>query len=151
MPPHPLTNFEIQKYYQNEPRFNGVYCRDNLLERSSAKIKNGAYVINLDEYSDIGTHWIALYLYNNNVTYYDSFGVELKAFIDRSLSITANIFRIQAFDSIMCGYFCIGFIDFMLAGKTLTEFTNLFSPNNFKKNDDIILNYFTKMFKNGWV
>ena len=142
MPPHPLTNFEIQKYYQNEPRFNGVYCRDNLLERSSAKIKNGAYVINLDEYSDIGTHWIALYLYNNNVTYYDSFGVELKAFIDRSLSITANIFRIQAFDSIMCGYFCIGFIDFMLAGKTLTEFTNLFSPNNFKKNDDIILNYF---------
>ena len=149
MPPHPLTNFEIRKYYQNEPRFNGVYCRDNLLERSSAKIKNGAYVINLDEYSDIGTHWIALYLYNNNVTYYDSFGVELKAFIDRSLSITANIFRIQAFDSIMCGYFCIGFIDFMLAGKTLTEFTNLFSPNNFKKNDDIILNYFTKMFKNG--
>ena len=131
MPPHPLTNFEIRKYYQNEPRFNGVYCRDNLPERSSAKIKNGAYVINLDEYSDIGTHWIALYLYNNNVTYYDSFGAELKAFIDRSLSITANIFRIQAFDSIMCGYFCIGFITFMLAGKTLTEFTNLFSSNKF--------------------
>ena len=48
----------------------------------------------------------------------------------------------QAYDSIMCGYFCIGFIDYMLAGKTLTEYTNLFSPNNFKKNDDIILNYF---------
>ena len=84
---------------------------------------------------------------NNNITYFDSFGVEhipkeIKAFIDRSLSITTNIFRIQAYDSIMCGYFCIGFIDFMLAGKTLTEFTNLFSPNNFKKNDDIILNYF---------
>ena len=84
---------------------------------------------------------------NNNVTYFDSFGVEhipkeIKAFIGRSLSITTNIFRIKAYGSIMCGYFCIGFIDFMLAGKTLTEFTNLFSPNNFKKNDDIILNYF---------
>ena len=142
MPPHPLTNFEIQKYYQNEPRFNGVYSRDNL-----PKIKDGAYVINLDEYSDIGTHWVALYVHNNDVTYFDSFSVEhipkeVKAFIDRSLSITTNIFRIQACDSIMSGYFCIGFIDFMLAGKTLIEFTNLFSPNNFKKNDDIILNYF---------
>ena len=62
MLPHPLTNFEIQKYYQNEPRFNGVY-RDNL-----PKAKDGAYVINLDEYSDIGSHWIALYVQNNNVT-----------------------------------------------------------------------------------
>ena len=84
---------------------------------------------------------------NNHVTYFDSFGVEhipeeIKAFIDCSLYITTNIFRIQAYDSIMCGYFCIGFIDFMLAGKTLTEYTNLFSPNNFKKNDDIILKYF---------
>ena len=131
IPSHPLTNFEIQKYYQNESRFNGVYSRDNLPKR-----KDGAYLINLDEYSDIGTHWIAFYVRHNDVTYFDSFGVEhipkeMKAFIDRSLSITTNIFRIQAYDSIMCGYFCIGFIDFMLAGKTLTEFTNLFSPNNF--------------------
>ena len=130
MPPHPLTNFEIQKYYQNEPRFNGVYSRDNL-----PKIKDGAYVINLDEYSDIGTHWVALYVQNNDVTYFDSFGVEhnskeIRTFISNK-NIKTNIFRIQAYDSIMCGYFCIGFIDFMLAGKTLTEFTNLFSPNNF--------------------
>ena len=88
-----------------------------------------------------------MYIHNNEVTYFDSFGVEhnpkeIKGFIDRSLSITTNIFRIQAYDSIMCGYFCIDFIDFMIAGKTLTEYTNLFSPNNFKKNDDIILNYF---------
>ena len=62
--PYPLTNFEIQKYYKNEPRFNGVYSRDNLL-----KIKDGAYVINLDEYFDIGTHWVALWVNNNNVTY----------------------------------------------------------------------------------
>ena len=130
MLPHSLTNFEIKQYYQNEPRFNGVYSRDNL-----PKIKDGAYVINLDEYFDTGTHWVALYVQNNNnVIYFDSFGVEhirkeIKAFINNK-NIKMNIFRIQAYDSIMCGYFCIGFIDFMLAGKTLTEFTNLFSPNN---------------------
>ena len=71
MPPHPLTNFEIQKYDLNEPRFNGVYSRDNLTE-----IKNGAYVINLDDYSDIETHWVALYVHNDDVTYFGSFGVE---------------------------------------------------------------------------
>ena len=140
MPPHPLTNSEMQKY-QNEPRFNGVYSRDIL-----SRIKDGEYIINLDECSDIGTHWVALHVNNNDVTYFDSFGVEhipkeIKTFIGNK-NIKTNIFRIQAYDSIMCRYFCIGFIDFMLAGKTLTEFTNLFSPNNFKKNDDIILNYF---------
>ena len=88
-----------------------------------------------------------MYVQNNNVTYFDFFGVEhipkqIKAFINNNKNITTNIFRIKAYDSIMCGYFCVGFIDFMLKGKTLTEFTNLFSPNNFKKNDDIILNYF---------
>ena len=117
------------------------------------KIKDGAYVINLDEYSDIGTHWVALWVHNNDVTYFNSFGVEripkeVKTFIGRSLSITTIIFRIQAYDSIMCWYICIGFIDFMLAGKILTEYTNLFSPDNFKKNDDIILNYFmSNIFK----
>ena len=140
MSPHPLTNFKIKKYYQNEPRFNGVYSRDNL-----PKIEDGTYVINLDEYSDIGTHWVALYVHNN-VNYFDSFGVkhipkEIKAVIGHSLSIATIFFRIQAYDSIMFGYFCICFIDFMLAGKALAEFTNLFSPNNFKRNDDIILNY----------
>ena len=85
---------------------------------------------------------------NNSVIYFDSFGVEripkeIKAFINNK-NITINIFSVQAYDLIMCGYFCIGFIDFMLAGKTLTEYTNLFSPNNFKKNEDIILNYFMR-------
>ena len=83
---------------------------------------------------------------NNNVTCFDSFGVEhiskeIKTFI-KNKNITTNIFGIQAYGSIMPGYFCNGFIGFMLKGKTLTEYTNLFSPNNFKKNDDIILNYF---------
>ena len=57
MPSHPLTNLEIRKYYENEPRFNGVFSRDNLPK----KIKDGAYVINFDEYADTGTHWIALF------------------------------------------------------------------------------------------
>ena len=88
-----------------------------------------------------------MYVNNNDVTYFDSFGVEhipkeLQAFINHSLSIARNIFRIQAYHSIMRGHFCIGFIDFTLARKILTQYANLFSPNNFKKNDDIILNYF---------
>ena len=60
-------------------------------------------------------------------------------------NIKTNIFRIQAYHSIMCGYFCIGFIDFMLKGKILTEYTNLFSPNNFKKNDAIKMGDFNKI------
>ena len=107
--------------------------RDNL-----SKIKDEAYVINLDEYSDIGIHWVALYVHNNDVTYFDSFGVEhipkeIKSFIDRFLSVTTNIFRIQAYGSIMFGYF-ISVLDLFilcLQEKTLTEFTNLFLPNNF--------------------
>ena len=130
------------KYYENEPRFTGVCSRDNL-----SKIKDGAYIINLDEYSDIGTHWVALWINNNNVTYFDSCGVEdfpkeIIKFI-KNRNIKTNIFRIQAYDSIMCGYFCIGFIDFMFKGKSLTDYTNIFSPNDFKRNDDAILNYFT--------
>ena len=72
MSPHPLTNFEIQKCYQNEPRFNGVFSRDNLPE----KIKGRAYVINLDEYTDVGTHWIALFSRKSEIVYFDSFGAE---------------------------------------------------------------------------
>ena len=75
-----------------------------------------------------------MYVHDDNVTYFDSFGVEhipkkIKSFINNK-HIKTNIVRIQAYVSIMCGYFCVGFIDFMLVGKTLVEFTNLFSPNN---------------------
>ena len=142
IPPHPLTNFEIQKYYPNEPRFNGVFSRNNL----PLKIEDGAYIINLHEYTDVGTRWIALFCNKNEVVYFGSFGVEhvpkeIKKFINNK-NIIAKIFRIQANDSVMCGYFCIGFIDFMLADKKLTDYTNLFSPYDFKKNDNIILLYF---------
>ena len=130
MPPHPLTNFEIQKYYQNEPRFNGVFSKDNLPKK--VKDGNRGYIINLDEYAD--------------TVYFDSFCVEhvpeeIKKFFQNK-NIIAYIFRVQANNSVMCGYFCIGFIDFMLAGKKLTDFTSKFSPYDFKKNDNIILSYF---------
>ena len=133
MTPHPFTNFEIQVYYQNEPRFIGVYSRDSLPD----KIRDGAYVINLDEYSDIGTHWIALYVNNKTVTYSESFGIELipkdvKTFIGNR-NIVTNIYRIQNYDSVMYGYFCIGFINYVFKGRSLTDYTNLFSPNNFLK------------------
>ena len=72
IPPYPLTNIEIQKYYQNKTTFSGVYSRQNFPK----KMKDGAYVINLNEYTDVGTHWIALYVSNNEITYFDSFGVE---------------------------------------------------------------------------
>ena len=72
MPPHHLTNFEIQKYYKAESRFNGAFSRKNLLK----KIKDGAYVINLDEYANVGIHWIALFCNRNEIVYFDSFGVE---------------------------------------------------------------------------
>ena len=107
-----------------------------------------AYVINLDEYEDAGTHLIALYVKNKKVVYFDSFGVEhvpkeIIKFI-KNKDIIANIFRLQAYDSIMCGYFCIKFVDYMFDDKTLIDYTNLFSADDFKKNDkfikDIIIN-----------
>ena len=141
MPPHPLRNFEIQKYCKNELRFNGVFPRNNLPK----KIKDVAYVINLDEYAGLGTHQIAIFCNRNETFYFDSFGVkhgpeEIKNFI-RNKNIKAIIFLVQANDSVMCGYFCIRFIDFMLAGQKLTNYTRLFSPHDFKKNYNMILSY----------
>ena len=102
MPPHPLTNFEIMKYYENdakrssknETRFNGVYSGDNLPN----KIRDGAYVINLGEYSDIGAHWVALYVKNNDITYFDSFGVE------HFLRKLKHLSRIKMLRQIFSGY-----------------------------------------------
>ena len=106
------------------------------------KIKNGAYIINLDEYSDIGTHWITLYVNNKTATYIDSFGIEhIPQVIRVSIAnkdIMASIYKIQSYDLIICGYYCIGFTDYIFKDKSLTDFTNLFSLKNFKKNDDII-------------
>ena len=87
MLPHSLINFEIQKCYQNKPRFNSVCSRYNL-----PKIKDGAYIINLDGYKSIGTHWIVLYMNAENVTYFDSFGDE--HFPKETKKFITNIFRI---------------------------------------------------------
>ena len=128
----PFNKIWNAKALSKYSKFNGGFSRYNLPN----KIKDGAYVTNLDEYSDVGTRWIALWI-NNDATYFDSFGVEhipreIKKFIGNK-NIIANIFRIRAYDSIICGYFCIGFIKFMLAGKKLTDYTNLFAPHDLKK------------------
>ena len=133
-----FSNFEIQIHYQNEPEFNGVYWRNNL-----SKIKDVTHIINLDEFESIGTPWIALYLNAENVTYFDTFAVEhmpkeIRKFIENK-TITTNIYRIQVYSSIVCRYFCIGCIDFMLEGKSSLEYSDLFPPNKFNKNDKIIL------------
>ena len=137
IPPHPL-----QKYYESKPRFNWVFSRDNLPK----KIKDLTHLINLDEYADAGTHWIALFFNRSKIVYFSSFGVEhvseeIEKFVGNK-NVIANIFRLQANNSAMCGYFCIEFIDFMLAGKKLTDLTSMFSLYDFKKNDKIILSYF---------
>ena len=94
----------------------------------------------------MGHHWISLYVDNETATYFDSCEIEhipkeIRVFMGDQDIIT-SIYRIQSYESIMCGYYCIGFTDYMLKGNSLTDFTNLFSPNNFKKYHDIILNHF---------
>ena len=125
MPPHPITNFEIQKYYQNEPKFSGVCSRNK-----SSKIKDEAYIINLDEYESIGTDRITFHVNDSNVFYFDCFGgehipKEIKKFIENK-NIIINIYRMQAYDSIMYEYFCTRFTDFMLKGKSLLQYTIYF-------------------------
>ena len=145
----PLTNSEIQKYYQNGPRFNCAFSRNNLPK----KIKDGVSVINVDEYADAGTHWIALFCNRNEIVHFNSFAgehisEEIKEFIEEfpgNKNIKVNIFRVQANNSVIRGYFCIRFIESMSAGKKLTDYTSFFLPYGFIKNDDIILSY----FKNG--
>ena len=133
----PLTDFKIQKYHQNEAKFNSVYSRNNL-----PKIKDRPYIISLDEYEPIGTHWIAMYVNDENVI----FGVghiwkEIKEYIGNKNIIT-NIDTIQAYDSIICRYFCVGAIDFMFKSKSLIDYKNFFSPNDYEMNEKIILKYF---------
>ena len=133
--------WNTKKCYQNEPKFNGVYLRNK-----SLKVKDEAYIINLDEYKSIGIHWIALFVKNNNVTYFDNFGVEhipkeIKEFM-RNKNIITSIYRIQAYNLIMWEYICIGFINFLLQGKSFLDYRNWFSPNEYEKNDKIIQKYF---------
>ena len=106
--PHPFTIFELQKYYQNRLKFNVIYSKNNL-----SKIKDGKYIINFDNYESIRTHRIALFVNAENLTYFDSFGVDhIPKEITKSIgnkNIITNIYRIKASDLTMFGYFCIGF------------------------------------------
>ena len=115
MPPH-LKEYKVwnTKYYKNEVRFNDVYSRNDLPK----KVKHEAYVINLDKYTDVGTQWIGLFCNWGETVYFDNFGVEhvleeVKKLVGNK-NIIAAVFWVQAESSVMCGYFCIGFIDFML-------------------------------------
>ena len=104
------------------------------------------YVINLDDKNSKVTHWVSLFIDKNLAVYFDSFGIEyipqevLNKIRDKS--ITHNVFRIQDNESITCGFYCVAFIEYMLAEKTLSDYTNLFSPNDYKKNSKIIHKYF---------
>ena len=134
MPPHPLTNFEIQKYYQNEPRFNKVFSRDNLM--------------NMQMLVHIG-----LLYFVKEVKLFISIVLVLNMLLKKlknSSDIKANIFQVKANNSIMCGYFCNGLINWLLQwihhDSKLTDFTSMFSPYYFEKNDSIVLS----CFKNEW-
>ena len=122
--------------------------RGILLKGVTKTIKNETKEQKRGFFTDVATYWLAWYVKNNEVIYFDSFGVEhvpkeiiMHPNIEHK-NIKTNIFRIQADNSIKCGYFCIGFIDFMFAGRSLIDFTSLFSPYDFKKNDKKILAYF---------
>ena len=140
MPPYPLMDVKIQKYH-SEPKFDGVYSKNSL-----PKIKDLACNINLDECTSVGTYSVALCVNGDNVTYFDSFKVEyipkeIEKFIGNK-NFKTNIYRIQVNGSVICGYFSIRFIDSMLKVKILLDYTNLFSPNKYEKNDEIILKCF---------
>ena len=109
-------------------------------------MEDGAYVISLDDQKSKGTYWVSLFIHKNVSVYFDSFGIQyiplevLNKIRDKS--ITHNIFRRQYNESIMCGFYCIAFTEYMLAGKTLLDYNNLFSPHDYKKNYKIISKYF---------
>ena len=132
------------KLLSNEPKFNSIYLKNNL-----SKIKDGAYVVNLDEYKLVETHWIAWYVNKDNVTYFDSFGnehipKEIKKFISNK-NIETNSYRIQGNDSIISGYFCFLFVDVMPKDKSLLDFKTLVSSKKYDRNDNIILKDFQQI------
>ena len=133
----------LLKYFNDESRFNGVFLRENL-----SRIKDSAYVINLGDKQSKGTHWVSIFIDRNTNVLFD-FGIIREEYISQEVlskikdkSIAHNIFRIQSDDSITCGFYCITFIEHIISGKTLLDYTNLFSPNDYKENDKITCKYF---------
>ena len=128
----PLKNIQITNYFNYKPKLNGAFSRNNL-----PRIKDGVYIINLDDKKSNITHWVSLFTDRSAPVYLDSFGIEyIPQEISNNIkhkSITHNTFRIQGNKSIMSGFYCITLIEYMLAVKTLLDYTNLFSPNDYKK------------------
>ena len=149
VPLHPLHNIKITNYFNYKPRFNGVFSRNNI-----PRIKDGTYVINLDDKKNKGTHWVLTFIDRKKAVYFDSLGIEyipqkvLNKIKDKS--IIHNIYRIQHNNYVMWGFYCIVFIEYMLAGKTLLDCTNLFFPNGYKKNEKIIYEYFKGKYFKSW-
>ena len=113
-----LPNFEIQKYYQNQPKFSVVFSRSNL-----RKIKNGSYIISFDAQESVGTHWGALYANAENLTYFDSFGAE---------NISKEIIYSLAQNSIMCGQFFVELNDFIIKVKVRYSIQIYIQYNKYK-------------------
>ena len=105
------------------------------------KIKDGVHVINLDDKNSTGTHWVSLFVNKNTAVYFDSFVIEYtpQEVLNKikHKSITHNMFRIQDNESIMCRFYCIAFIEYILAGKTFLHYANLFSPSDYKENGKV--------------
>ena len=124
-------------YFNYKARFKVAFSRDNL-----PRIKDGAYVINFDDKQSKGTHWVPLFINKNTAGYFDSVGIEYipqevsSKIKDKSLA--RNIPRIQSDNSVMCGFYCIAFIEYMIMGKSLFDYPNLFSLNDYQKDDKII-------------
>ena len=140
-----MNKIEVTNYFNFELRFNGTFSRNNL-----PRIKDGANVINFDTKKRKVTHWVSLFIDLNLAVYFDSFGIAyipLKVLNKiKEKSVTHNIFRIQDNESIMSEFYCISFIEYMLTGKTLLDYTNLLSPNGYKKNDKVIYKYFKEKY-----
>ena len=125
-----FKQFQDYYYFKYEPKFNGVFSRSNLLTK-----KDGEYVINLDDDNSKRIHWVLIFIERNLAVCFDSLGIEyipqevLKKIKDKS--IAHNIFRTQYNESIMCGFYFITFIEYMLEEKTWLDYPNLFSPKNY--------------------
>ena len=122
--------------------FNGVFSRNNLPRIT----EDGGYIINLDDKGRAGTHWVAVHINGDQAVYFNSFGIEhlpeeILKFV-RNKHLRVNIFRAQSIKSFLCGYYCIQFLEFMFNGKTLIDYTSLFSPTDFKENDKVVLKLF---------
>jgi hypothetical protein len=129
-----LTNFDIIDHFKDNTHFGGVFGRDNL-----PKTKNKTfYIVNLNKSDEPGSHWVLIF---NNI-YFDSFGVSPPEEIIRFMKkpIISSEYRIQAINSIMCGYFCIYVAEELLKGKKIYNILLEFDPLNFNLNNLIIKN-----------